>query len=94
MSLGQGQSKRLSSGSFNLVIYHNINSILINDTVLLLKIRHGNINIRIQHSIRVRILFPFIADDLCRKLETIFGKGCRKIRRAELLEKVRCILLL
>ncbi len=42
----------------------------------------------------MRILFPFTAytrDDLCRKLEyfRLFGKGCRKIRRAESLEEVR-----
>ena len=48
----------------------------------------------IQHSIRVRILFPLLAytrDDLQRKLDHFqsFGKGCQIIRRAEFLEEVR-----
>ena len=46
------------------------------------------LEVNIQHSIRVRILFPYIAyiirDDLCRKLETISDKGYQIIRRAEL----------
>ena len=53
-------------------------------TIFLLKIRHENnlsfaefLEVNIQHSVCVRILFPFIAytrDDLCRKLEKSFGK--------------------
>ena len=75
-------------------------------TAFLLKIQHENnkialasfaefLEVNIQHSVCVRILFPFIAytrDDLCRKLETIFqtfGKGCQIIRRAEFLEEIR-----
>ena len=52
------------------------------------------LEINIQHSIRVRILLPFIAytctyDDLCRKFGDYFqsfGKGCQVIRRVEFLE--------
>jgi hypothetical protein len=38
------------------------------------------LEVNIQHSIRMRILFPFIAytrDDLCRKLETIFDHSVK-----------------
>ena len=50
------------------------------------------LEVNIQHSICVRILFPFIAytrDDLCRIIRDhfqSFGKGCRIIRRVEFLE--------
>ena len=52
------------------------------------------LEVNIQHSVCVRILFPFIAytrDDLCRKLDYFqsFGKGCRIIRRAEFLEEIQ-----
>ena len=67
-------------------------------TVFLLKVRHENnfsfTNLfEVQHSIRVRILIAYTRDDLCRKIETIFsqsfGKGCRIIRRAEILEEIQ-----
>jgi hypothetical protein len=50
------------------------------------------LEVNIAHSIRVRILFPYIAythGDLCRKIRDYFrsfGKGCRIIRRADFLE--------
>ncbi len=53
------------------------------------------LEVNIAQSIRVRILFPYIAytrGDLCRKIRDyflLFGKGCRIIRRAEFLEEVR-----
>ena len=50
------------------------------------KIQHENnnnawalLNFNIQHSIRTRILFPYIAS---------YGKGCQIIRRAKFLEEV------
>ena len=60
-------------------------------TVFLLKIQHENNNnycssfaefleVNVQHSVCVRILFPFIAymrDDLCQKLETIFNHSVK-----------------
>ena len=57
------------------------------------------LEVNIQHSIRERILFPYIAymhDDLCGIIKVYFpsfrfGKGCRIIRRAEFLE-VRYVL--
>ena len=44
--------------------------------IIILLVLRRILEVNIQHSIRVRILFPFIAytrDDLCRKLETIFN---------------------
>ena len=38
------------------------------------------LEVTIQHSVCVRILFPFIAyirDDLCRKLETLFNHSVK-----------------
>ena len=55
------------------------------------------LEVNIQHSVCVRIPFPFIAythDDLCRKIRDYiqsFGKECRIIRRAEFLEEIRYI---
>ncbi len=40
------------------------------------------LEVNIQHSIRMRILFPFIAymsDDLCRKLKTIFDHSVKGV---------------
>ena len=53
------------------------------------------LKVNIQHSIRVHIVFPYIAytcDDLCRIIRDHFWsfcKGCRIIRRAKFLEVVR-----
>ena len=50
------------------------------------------LEVNIQHSIRTRMLFPYIAytcDDLCRIIRDYFqsfDKGCRIIRRAKFLE--------
>ena len=56
-------------------------------TVFLLKIRHEYcftfaefLEVNIQHSVCVHVLFPFIAficDDLYRKLETIFNHSVK-----------------
>ena len=53
------------------------------------------LEVNIHYSVCVRIPFPFIAythDDLCRKIGDYiqsFGKGCRIIRRAEVLQEIR-----
>ena len=58
------------------------------------------LEVNIQHSIRAHILFPYISymrDDLCRIIRDYyqsFGKGCRMIRRVELLEEVQFLLYL
>ena len=47
------------------------------------------LEVNIQHSVCVHILFPFIAythDDLCRKLETIFNHS---VKGVEFLEEIR-----
>ena len=64
--------------------------------IIILVQLHRILEVNIQYSICMRILFPFIAyrrDDLCWKIRDYFqsfGKGCRIIiRRTEFLEEVR-----
>ena len=62
--------------------------------IILLKLRRI-LEVNVQHSIRARVLFPYIAymrDDLCQIIRDYFqsfGKGCQIIRKAEFLEEVR-----